>query len=173
MFWKQGNREELVRAGLAKLFPRLHRYCLVLTADPSTADDLAQAACLRALERYSQFQQGTDLDKWVFKITQRLWIDEIRKDAVRAGRGLASIDEVQLADRAPNPEANVLNREMLIGVMRLPEAQRTTVLLVYGEGYSYKDAARILDIPIGTVMSRLAAARQKMVATFKDHAKVG
>ena len=162
-----------MRRGIAKLYPRLHRYCLVLTADPATADDLAQAACLRALERSDQFQKNTNFGFWIFRITQRLWIDELRKNAVRAGGGLFSVDEVDLVDHSPNPESHLINREILQGIMQLPEAQRVTILLVYGEGYGYRDAAEILEIPIGTVMSRLAAARGKLVAKYKDQARVG
>lgn len=172
MFWAKSRAHKVVHAGIVDIYPRLHRYCLVLTADPNLADDLAQAGCTRALERADQFKQGSHLDRWIFTITQRLWIDERRKQAVRTGSGLLNINDVDIADGSLNPEATLMNREVIYGVMKLPEVQRITVLLVYAEGYSYKDAAHILDIPIGTVMSRLAAARGKLVATFKDHLEV-
>lgn len=171
MRWLKASSQETVRRGLSDLYPRLHRYCLMITPDAASADDLAQSACIRALERAHQFKPDTRLDSWVFKITQRLWIDELRKRTVRTGAGTLDIDDVELQDHAPDPETNTINREIMRGVMTLPETQRVTALLVYGEGYSYKDAADILDIPIGTVMSRLAAARSKMVQTFETHAK--
>ncbi len=173
MLWARRNSQDLVRRGIVKLYPRLHRYCLVLTADPVTADDLAQAACVRAIERANQFKANTHLDRWVLRITQRLWIDEVRKQTVRKGGGLLNLNEVDLVDLSPDPEASLLNREVLLAVMQLPEAQRITVFLVYGEGYSYKDAAQVLKIPVGTVMSRLATARRKLVEQYRDCAKAG
>ncbi|MEO0326990.1 MAG: RNA polymerase sigma factor [Pseudomonadota bacterium] len=171
--WRNQNSEHIVRGGITKIFPRLWRYCLVLTSDTTKADDLAQAACLRALERAHSFEAGSHFDRWLFRLTQRLWIDEIRKVAVRRGGGLSSIEEVDLMDLAPNPEQQTLNREILMGIMRLPEAQRVAILLVYVEGHSYRDAADILGIPVGTVMSRLSVARGKLVETFSDRAEVG
>ena len=172
-FWKNQSSETTVRNGIEKVYPRLWRYCLVLTSNKAQADDLAQAACVRALERSYSFKQGSHFDRWIFRLTQRLWIDELRKAAVRRGGGLSSIEDVDLIDTEPNPEQTILNREILMGVMQLPEAQRVTVLLVYVEGHSYRDAAKILDIPVGTIMSRLSIARSKLVTIFHDHAEVG
>lgn len=154
-------REE-VRKGLQPLFPRLWRYCLALTGSRDRADDLAQAACLRALDKADQFQTGTELDRWMFRLTQRLWLNELRADTVRRGQGLLPIEETDLPDQKNDPQANLFARQVLSQVMKLPEAQRVTVLLVYMEGYSYREASETLDIPIGTVMSRLSAARAKL-----------
>jgi len=154
--------QNVVRAGITPIFPRLWRYCLVLTSNHDRANDLAQAACLRAIEKAHQFVDGTTLDRWIFRIAQRLWFNELRSDAVRRGGGLATIDEIDIPDPKSDPETNLYAREVLLSVMGLPEAQRATVLLVYLEGYSYKEAAETLEIPIGTVMSRLSAARAKL-----------
>jgi len=170
--WQRQNVEDLVRQGVEEVFPRLWRYCLVLTSERQQADDLAQAVSLRALENADKFKVGSHFDRWIFTIAQRMWIDELRKTAVRTGGGLFSIDEIELVDAGPNPEDNVLNREVLLGVMTLPEAQRSAVVLTYVEGYSYRDTAQILDIPVGTVMSRLFIARGKLVETFRDKAEV-
>ena len=167
------SNQEIVKRELGALFPRLWRYCLALTGSRDGADDLAQAACLRAMEKAEQFQAGTHFDRWLFRLTQRLWLNELRKQAVRKGGGLAPIEEVELPDNNPDPEANTLGREVLLGVMALPEAQRTTVLLAYVEGYRYREIAEVLDIPIGTVMSRLAAAREKLMSEFGQESKVG
>ncbi|MFY0610960.1 MAG: RNA polymerase sigma factor [Hyphomicrobiaceae bacterium] len=155
---------------LRPLYPRLWRYCLVLTGNRSRADDLAQSACLRALEKSDQLGTDDRLDGWIFRIAQRIWLNELRAESVRRGGGMASIDEIEITDHRPDPETNLLAREVLLEVMALPEAQRATVVLVYVDGYSYKEAAEILDIPIGTVMSRLAAARGKLSTTF-EHKK--
>jgi RNA polymerase sigma-70 factor (ECF subfamily) len=151
-----------VRGGLDRLLPRLWRFCLVLSRDRSLADDLVQAACLRALERESQFQVGTRLDRWVFRIAQTVWLNQFRADKVRRGRGIVPIEDADLIDEAGDPEGNSYFNEVVSAVMALPEALRTTVLLVYVEGYSYKEAAEHLEIPIGTVMSRLASARERL-----------
>lgn len=156
--WNTKSSYDVVRDGIGPLFPRLWRYCLVLAGDKERADDLAQAACLRALEKAGQFEIGSHLDRWLFRLTQNLWINELRKQAVRVGGGLTTIEEADLVDAKLNPEMSLLSRE---------------VLLVYVEGYSYRDAAMVLDIPVGTVMSRLAVARGKLVQEFRDESEVG
>jgi RNA polymerase sigma-70 factor, ECF subfamily len=166
MIWRKTARDD-VRQGLRSLYPRLWRYCLVLTSATDRADDLAQATCLRALENSDRFEKDSALDRWTFRIAQRIWLNELRAQTVRQGGGITSIDEVDLPDRAASPETNILTREVLLEVLALPEAQRSAVMLVYVEGYRYKEAAEILEIPIGTVMSRLAAARGKLVARFE------
>ena len=145
---------------MSGLYPRLWRYCRFLTGRRDLADDLAQAACLRALERHDSYVAGTHLDRWLFRIAQRIWFNEKRADAVRRGAGLVDVDSVSLADETPHPDVNILARQVLKEVEALPEAQRVTVALVYVEGFAYREAAEILEIPIGTVMSRLAAARK-------------
>ena len=98
----------------------------------------------------------------MFTIAQRTWLNEMRSEAVRRGGGLITIDEIDLPDTKPDAETNLFARQVLIQIMGLPEAQRLTVMLVYVEGFSYKEASEILDIPVGTVMSRLATSREKL-----------
>ncbi|MEP3264136.1 MAG: sigma-70 family RNA polymerase sigma factor, partial [Hyphomicrobiales bacterium] len=102
------------------------------------------------------------------KITQRLWINELRKQAVRTGGGISSVDEIDLPDDKPNQEMNLFARQVLLEIMALPEAQRGAVVLAYIEGYSYKEVAEILEIPIGTVMSRLSTARTKLAGKMHN-----
>jgi RNA polymerase sigma-70 factor, ECF subfamily len=151
-----------VATGLPALYPRLWRYCLALTGARDHAQDLAQAACVRALEKAHLFESGTRLDFWVFRLTQRLWLNELRARAVRRQGGIVPLDEVELPSTNPDPEMNIFARQVFSQVMGLPEAQRSTILLVYVEGLTYKEAADIMEVPIGTIMSRLAAARQKI-----------
>jgi len=161
MFGRKNSDAE-VRRELAKVFPRLWRYCVTLTANKADADDLAQATCLRALERSDQFQTGTHIDRWIFRIAHRIWLNELRSAKVRRAEAIAPLQNTEFIDEQPNLETNIIAREVLYEVMKLPEAQRTVVLLVYVEGYSYKEAAEVIEIPIGTVMSRLAAARKTL-----------
>jgi RNA polymerase sigma-70 factor, ECF subfamily len=148
-----------VRAGLESCLPRLWRFALVLSRAGHVADDLVQATCLRAIERADQFVPGTRLDRWLFTILRSIWLNEVRARRIREGGGFVDPEEVLVADGARAIETNILASQVLQEIGRLPEAQRETVVLVYGEGYSYAEAAETLGIPIGTVMSRLAAAR--------------
>lgn len=154
----------VVRRGLPQVFPRLWRYAVSLTGRRDWGDDLAQTTCVRALDRAHQFQPGTHLDRWLFTMAKRIWLNELRARKVRTGGGLVPVEEIDLPDHAPDQETNILAREVLNKVNALPEAQRQAVFLVYVEGYSYKEAAEIMEIPIGTVMSRLAAARKSIAA---------
>lgn len=148
--------------GIPAIYPRLWRFCLVLTANRSAADDLAQATCERALVYADKFKLGTDLDRWLFTMARRLWLDNIRATKVRQGKGLVLVEETDLEDQSSSTETNIFARQVFDMVQGLPEGQRMCVLLVYVEGHSYRDAADMLEIPIGTVMSRLSAARSKI-----------
>jgi RNA polymerase sigma-70 factor (ECF subfamily) len=156
--------QAFVSKGLPDLFQRLWRFCMVLTKTRDGADDLAQAACERALLNAEKFEIGTDLDRWVFTIARRIWLNDIRSAKVRRGEGLVPVEDVDISDNAPHTEVNIFAREVLDMVQALPEGQRVTTFLVYVEGYSYREAADMLEIPIGTVMSRLAGARKTIAA---------
>lgn len=150
------------RRELAALYPRLWRFCLMLAGARSHADDLAQATCERALSNMNRFTPGTRLDRWLFALARNIWLNELRAQKVREGGGMVALSEVDLPDQAPGAETSVFAAEVLAEIGRLPEHHRVTVLLVYVEGYSYKEAASFLGAPIGTVMSRLAAARKAL-----------
>ena len=154
------SRDE-IRAGLAQNLARLWRYGLALSAARDVAEDLVQATALRALERAEQFQSGTRLDRWLFAILRSIWLNEIRARRIREGQGFVDPDQVLFSD-GTEVETNIFANQVLNAVHRLPEAQRETVLLVYVEGLSYAEAAELLGTPIGTVMSRLAAARSAL-----------
>lgn len=164
-FLQSRSSENEIRAALPKLYPRLWRFSLALTGQSSHADDLAQATVLRAIENASKYTAGTNLDGWVFTIARRIWLNEKRAAKVRNEGNLVSLDATDLPDPKSGPETNIFQRQVFEQVMALPEAQRVTVLLVYVEGYAYREAAELLDIPIGTVMSRLAAARKTIQKT--------
>ena len=148
-----------VRAGLKPCLARLWRYALVLTRTNDAADDLVQATCVRAIERADQFAPGTRLDRWLFAILRSIWLNDLRSRRIREGGGFVDAEDALITDGAHGIETNILAAEVLKAIGRLPEAQREAVLLVYAEGYSYAEAASALSVPIGTVMSRLAAAR--------------
>ena len=143
------------------MLPRLWRYGLVLARNPETAEDLVQTTCVRALEKSSQFEIGTRLDRWLFTILRSIWINQLREHRVRSGRGVVDT-EALTSDGVREIETNIFAAQVLREVLDLPESQRETVLLVYVEGLTYREAAEVLKVPVGTVMSRLAAARLKL-----------
>ena len=152
------SRQE-VKTGLAPHLGRLWRYGLILSGARDVADDLVQATCVRAIERADQFQAGTRLDRWLFSIMRSIWLNELRSRRVREGGGFIDASEALVIDGERDIETNIFVGQVLKEVGGLPEAQREAVLLVYVEGLSYREAAEILAAPIGTIMSRLAAAR--------------
>ncbi len=154
--------EEDIRAGLSQHLTRLWRYGVVLSRQRDVADDLVQATCVRALERAAQFTSGTRLDRWLFAILHSIWLNEVRSRRVRMGQGFVDADETLVFDGAQETETHILAGQVLQRVQALPEAQRTAVFLAYVEGLSYREVAEVLEVPIGTVMSRLAAARAKL-----------
>ncbi len=104
-------------------------------------------------------------------MAQRIWLNDLRAQAVRRGNGLHPVEEMDLPDNTHDAEMNYFVREVLLSVSKLPEAQRACVLLVYVEGFKYAEAAEILDIPVGTIMSRLSAAR-RTINTLMGERKV-
>ncbi|KWV40776.1 MULTISPECIES: RNA polymerase sigma factor [Rhizobium] len=154
-----------IKSGLADNLLRLWRYGLVLSHRRDVADDLVQQTCVRALERVEQFETGTRLDRWLFSILHSIWLNEIRSQRVRLGQGFVDADEALVVDGARDAETHLMANQVLRLVNALPDAQRAAVFLAYVEGLSYKEVASVLDIPIGTVMSRLAAARAKIAAS--------
>ena len=150
-----------IRVELVALLPRLRRFGLSLTRSQDKADDLVQAACERALRALESYQPGTRLDSWMFRIMRNLWIDEVRKartqgqhDDVDSHFDLAGDDGVKGVEL--RSEANAVEQ----AILRLPEEFRSVLVLVCVDELSYREAADVLGIPIGTVMSRLARARK-------------
>lgn len=153
-----------IRQEMVALLPRLRRFAYALTGSPDEADDLVQTVCERALARLSQFEPGTRLDSWLFRIAQNTWIDRMR-----SRRRHSTISDPELIDAQPfdaRIEERVEAKDALAIVRaetaRLPEEQRLLLSMVVVEGLSYRDAAEALGIPIGTVMSRLARMRRKL-----------
>ncbi|MEO0569858.1 MAG: RNA polymerase sigma factor [Pseudomonadota bacterium] len=160
-----GNKDphRVVREGISECYPRVWRFCIALSGEPSQADDLAQMTCLRALEKAEQFRPGTHLDRWLFTIARTVWLNEMRRNAIRQAESFSGALEETTQSDAPSTETNILAREVFSKVAGLPEAQRVTALLVFVEGYTYAETAEALDIPIGTVMSRISATRKALM----------
>lgn len=154
--------QQEVQSGLVDHLKRLWRYGYVLSRQRDVAEDLVQATCLRAIERAAQYTPGTRLDRWLFSILHSIWIDEVRSRRIRLGGGIVDADCALVVDGEHESETRLMANQILKIVDGLPEAQRNAVFLAYVEGLSYKEIAEVLDIPIGTVMSRLANARARL-----------
>jgi len=152
------------RAELLCLLPKLRRFAYTLTGSRDDADDVVQSACEKALLRIDQFEPGTRLDSWMYRIVQTTWIDEMR--SARRKRTINDEMVLALVPDDPRIEQQTEARSDLAFVRaeiaKLPADQRLVLGLVTVEGVSYAEAAEILSIPIGTVMSRLARARKKL-----------
>lgn len=144
---------------LIAVLPRLRRFARGLAGSAAEADDLVQAACERALARAHQFQEGTRFDSWMFRIVQTIWIDQIRARDVRREGAEDEGMQVGTDELVRRAEARIALGEVGVVLRQLPADQRTALLLVTVDGLSYKEAAEIVDVPVGTIMSRLARAR--------------
>lgn len=144
---------------LIAVLPRLRRFAHGLSRSAADADDLVQAACERALARQHQFQEGTRFDSWMFRIVQTIWIDHVRSREVRKEDGDVAGERLGSDEPVRRVEARLALDEVRRAVERLPPDQRTALLLVTVEGLTYKEAAEVAQVPVGTIMSRLARAR--------------
>lgn len=152
--------DDTTRQALIALIPRLRRFARVLTGNSADADDVVQMSLEKAMLNLDQWQPGTQLDRWVFRIARNTWVDDRRRAHNRMGHD--DIDEmIDLAgaDGVAVAEANAEARMVRAAVDRLHSDQRDVVALVMLEGYSYREAADALSLPIGTIMSRLSRAK--------------
>lgn len=147
---------------LIAVMPRLRRFARGLCGSVVEADDLVQAACERALARRHQFQEGTRFDSWMFRIVQTIWIDQVRARAVRKEDGELAEARLGSDEAERRVEARLALAEVRRAVDRLAPDQRAALLLVTVEGLSYKEAAEVVEVPVGTIMSRLARARMAL-----------
>ena len=141
--------------------PRLRRYAKALTRDPSRADDLVQDTLVRALAKQHLYQDGTNLRAWLFTLMHNQHVNDVRRN-VREGDSL-DVDTVAAHLVAvTDPTASRQLRELDEAIGKLAMEQRQVILLIGLEGMSYEEAATILNVPIGTVRSRLSRGREAL-----------
>jgi RNA polymerase sigma-70 factor, ECF subfamily len=151
------------RLRLVELLPRLRRFALSLTGDQDRADDLVQEACMRALSSAGQWQPGTRLDSWVYKIVQNIWYDRLRAAKVRGPAiDIEAYTHLVGTDGRVVVEGRLTLAKVGEKMSELPPDQQILIGLVCIDGLTYKEAAEELGLPIGTVMSRLARARASL-----------
>lgn len=153
------------------MLPRLRRLARVLARDVADADDLVQLTVERGLTRLAQWRPGTRLDSWMFRIMKNAWIDE-RRARNRQGAVLAPEEEgARVGDDGERAmQARLKAGEVERAMGRLPEEQRLAVALVLVEGLSYGEAAEVLEIPQGTLTSRLGRGRAALMAELGEMA---
>jgi len=145
---------------IVALIPRLRRYARALVSERSRADDLVQDTLERAWAKLHLFRAGTDLRAWLFTVMHNVYVNQ-----VRAAREMVEFDESVLEGDLRDPQGERLEvRDLERALQRLPAEQRQVLLLVALEDMSYDETARALGVPIGTVMSRLSRARERLRA---------
>ena len=151
------------REALIAAVPRLRRYSYALAGSMADADDLLQMTVQRALVKHKQYTPGTTIDRWLMRICRNIWIDEMRS---RKAKGETVELDDTIAPRVDGESALVARiglKEVEAAMQTLNEGQREVLLLIGIEGYSYSEAASVLGVPVGTIMSRLARARSELV----------
>jgi RNA polymerase sigma-70 factor, ECF subfamily len=141
--------------------PRLRRYARALTRDATRADDLVQSCLLRALAKSHLWQPGTDLRAWLFTILHNQHVNDVRR-AVREGINIPVEDMAPLLTVPSTQGAALQLRDLDRAMAKLPEEQRQVLLLVGLEGMRYEEVAAVLDVPVGTVRSRLSRGRDML-----------
>lgn len=154
---------------IAALLPRLRRFARTITFNREDADDLVQIAVERALNRSDQWEAGTRLDSWIFRIMKNAWIDEVR---TRIRRDKVFVPE-QEGEHVGDDYAEAHQQRMAIqkAISLLSEDHRIVIGLVLVDGLPYKEAAEVLEIPMGTLTSRLARAREALQGLLSDQAR--
>ena len=140
---------------------RLRRYARALTRDDVAADDLVQDCLTRALDKLHLWQEGTDLRAWLFTILHNQYVNHVRR-AVREGAVVGLSETEPLLTRAPHQGKRLELRDLERAIAKLPEEQRAVILLVGLEGMRYEEVAQVLDVPVGTVRSRLSRGREAL-----------
>ena len=147
------------RQALTTLLPRLRRFGLALTASSADADELVQVACERVLLRSDQLRDAARMDAWMYGIMRNLWIDELRHRRVRRHEEMEAAEHVVGEDGLAVVEGRMTLATVRATMLQLAPEHRAVLMVVCVDGLTYKEAADVLGIPIGTVMSRLARAR--------------
>jgi RNA polymerase sigma-70 factor (ECF subfamily) len=152
-----------VRARMVEFLPHLRRFAYALTGDSDQGNDLVHETCVHALSRVDQFQSGTRLDSWMFHIAQNIWLDSARSREA-GGEVLAIDDSVAPANERDVLESRLPRVVVNRAISQLPADQQVLLALVCVDGLSYKEAADIMNVSVGTVMSRLSDAHRSLMA---------
>ena len=151
--------------GIGECLPRLRRFAHALARSPADADDLTQSTLEKALVARDQYADGTRLDSWLYRIMRNQWIDTVRSRGRRAAHEAPPEAGAHVgADPRPGIEAGIDLARAMTAMGQLPDDQREVVALILIEGFGYREVAEMLDLPIGTVSSRLVRGRTALLA---------
>ena len=156
-----------IRPLIANEIPRLRRYARALVRNQETADDLVQDTLVRALSKIHLWQPGTDLRAWLFTLMHNQYVNFVRR-AVREGSQTSLDAAIELGHQA-NQQTSLTLRDLQNALDKLPDEQRQVVLLIGLEGMRYEEVAEILDVPVGTIRSRLSRAREALREMMDEH----
>src|SRR3954454_2135379 len=163
--WRSMNPLSSFEDQLASLLPRLRRFAHGLSRDPADADDLTQATIERALRSKAQWEPGTRLDSWCYRIMRTLWIDTARSRSRKAVHEASEEEGLNVGEDPRHAiEATVDLKRVMAAMARLPDEQREVVALILVEGFGYREVSEMLALPIGTVSSRLVRGRTALLA---------
>ena len=161
--------KEDVRQRMIEFLPRLRRFAFSLTSDWDQSEDLVQDTYVRALSKIDQWQTGTSLESWLFRIAQNLWKDGLKAKKVRGNTtDIGAVQDLIGTDGRSNMESRLTLNAVTKMIEQLPADQRVLIALVCIDGLSYREAADVLETPIGTVMSRLCRARQSLYSMINE-----
>lgn len=152
--------------GLGELMPRLRRFARALTGNQDDADDLVQLSLERALSKRSQWDASRRLDSWLYGIVRNAWIDEVRSR--RRSQGVFAPEVLGERVGVDTMQHYMTGLSVEAAMQLLPPDQRAAIALVLIEGLSYREAASVLEVPMGTLTSRLARGREALQATLGD-----
>ena len=154
---------------LASLLPRLRRFAHSLSRDAADADDLTQATIERALKSRGQWQPGSRLDSWAYRIMRNLWIDTARARSRKSAREAPEEEGLNVGEDPREAMDASLDLQRAMGAMgRLPDEQREVIALILVEGFGYREVSEMLGLPIGTVSSRLVRGRTALLALMGE-----
>lgn len=162
------DARETVGPLLIGFLPTMRRFALSLTRSPDLADDLVQAACERALANADGFVPGSRFDAWMFRIIRNLWIDRVRKTKTQNAVPIDEGETVMGTDGQHVADVRLDMSDTAQAIAALPQEQREVLVMVCVEGLSYQEAAKVCEVPVGTVMSRLARARKRLAEQLQE-----
>ncbi|HEX9461736.1 MAG TPA: sigma-70 family RNA polymerase sigma factor [Alphaproteobacteria bacterium] len=165
---QNASRHDLHDAILHEI-PSLRRYARFLARDPDTADDLVQEALTRAVGAADSFRLGTNIRAWLFTILKNVVRNNVRRGRHNPVQSVESIDAAIRSDPADQPDAHLEVSTLAAAIDTLPPSFKQVLLLCGVEGFLYEEAAMILDVPVGTVRSRLFRARNLLLKRIEAH----
>lgn len=146
----------------------MRRYARALLRDSDSADDLVQDSLERALSRLDNWRSGESPRRWLFTIMHHLFVDQFRRSKRRGETAMIPLDNNEALSQPAVQFGHAANGEVLNALQQIGEDRRAALLLVAVEGFSYAEAAQMLDIPAGTVMSRVSRGREELRAVMDD-----